>query len=295
MLQNKKTNLFYALTVISLSTLIVVSVVYAVWTEPPLPPPGGNASEPLNISTTTQSKAGALGIGGVFRAYSDAIFDGNVGIGTTTSTEKLIVQSLSDGRGVININQVGADNWSGLKIDRDGLEKWFIGVSAANDNLRLRRDSASDDLVIDAGGDVGIGTTTPAYKLDVNGVIRASGGFIFPDDTSQVTAAGSFWAPSSTDIYNTNVGNVGIGTDAPAAKLEVNGAIRITPLVAIPFACAAATEGSIYYNSATDGHMMCRCNPGCAWVDYTGPAGPQGPAGVCPCVCAASSTPCMCP
>ncbi|MDT5295191.1 MAG: hypothetical protein QOJ76_2071 [Acidobacteriota bacterium] len=39
-------------------------------------------------------------------------------------------------------------------------------------------------------GNVGVGTANPAYKLDVTGPIRsAAGGFVFPDGTTQTTAA----------------------------------------------------------------------------------------------------------
>jgi hypothetical protein len=85
-----------------------------------------------------------------------------------------------------------------------------------------------------AGGNVGIGTNAPAYKLDVAGPVRStSGGFIFPDGTVQTTAGGgggggSQWVTSGTSIYY-NGGNVGLGTSAPGVALEVaqNRAIRV--------------------------------------------------------------------
>ena len=39
-----------------------------------------------------------------------------------------------------------------------------------------------------SNGNVGIGTTNPAYNLDVTGQIRATTGYVFPDGSTQTTA-----------------------------------------------------------------------------------------------------------
>jgi|GEM_PF-5278336 len=47
-----------------------------------------------------------------------------------------------------------------------------------------------EQVRIDASGNMGLGTVTPAYKLSVAGVIHSStGGFRFPDGTTQTTAS----------------------------------------------------------------------------------------------------------
>ena len=90
---------------------------------------------------------------------------------------------------------------------------------------------------------VGIGTTDPEYKLDVNGRMRlrnAPGqsagiwldgiantniGFMgtYNNNTIGFYGALSNWQL----VMNTDNGNVGIGTVAPTAKLDLNGTLRI--------------------------------------------------------------------
>lgn len=67
-----------------------VSFVYA-WTGPTATPPAGNTTAPINTSADSQYKIGALGFGGLIHGYSNAIFDGNVGIGTNSPGAKLDV------------------------------------------------------------------------------------------------------------------------------------------------------------------------------------------------------------
>jgi hypothetical protein len=43
-------------------------------------------------------------------------------------------------------------------------------------------------MTIATNGAVGIGTTAPAYNLDVTGQIRATTGYVFPDGSTQTTA-----------------------------------------------------------------------------------------------------------
>lgn len=69
-------------------------------------------------------------------------------------------------------------------------------------------------------GNIGIGTTSPVYKLDVVGYIRGVGFYDADDTNYYINPTGSTSA--------TLQGNVGIGTTTPGAKLEVNGQVKIT-------------------------------------------------------------------
>jgi hypothetical protein len=87
---------------------------------------------------------------------------------------------------------------------------------------------------ITSGGNVGIGTPTPGFKLDVGGQIRSSsGGFVFPDGTMQATAASSVTfgstAGTATQGNTTLTVTAGAGmTGGGTATLGSGGTLTLT-------------------------------------------------------------------
>lgn len=107
----------------------------------------------------------------------DVVFvnnDGYVGINTNDSNANLEIQSREDNQlTLLKIHQTGSGRaYTGLQIDRNNVEHWFIGIGQNNNNLLFRRDASSNDLVIDKSGDVGIGTGIPENKLHIDGAIN---------------------------------------------------------------------------------------------------------------------------
>jgi len=138
---------------------------------------------------------------------------GKVGIGTIAPIFKLqVVAGSSDG---IAVGQAVGTNPQVLISD----EGDYARIQSFNGPLSINP----------LGNNVGIATTTPTSPLTVYGTIFSStGGFKFPDQTIQTTAAGggSQWTTNGSDIYY-NTGNVGIGESVPQEKLHVAGNLRL--------------------------------------------------------------------
>ncbi len=84
--------------------------------------------------------------------------------------------------------------------------------------------TVDDSLTVN--GKVGIGTTTPAKKLEVVGTIKA---IDFEGDGSKLTGVvGSKWTLHSSGSLSYMDGKVGIGTTTPTQKLEVVGTVKAT-------------------------------------------------------------------
>jgi len=121
-------------------------------------------------------------------------FNNNVGIGTTAPSQKLEVT----GRVAIAPTGTAVDNaYNGnlvitkpvasgqyINLIRSGQYPWSIGTVYNSSNFAIGTGVVGDStfttpaFVISTSGNVGIGTTAPAYKLDVAGDIRTTTRFL---------------------------------------------------------------------------------------------------------------------
>jgi len=98
------------------------------------------------------------------------------------------------------------------------------GEFTSDGNLSLLTSGGgTTNLTATGGGNIGIGTLTPSFKLDVNGDLN----FVGTLYQGGVAYAGSPWTTTGSDIYYTT-GNIGIGVSSPAYKLDVDGDINLS-------------------------------------------------------------------
>ncbi len=157
----------------------------------------------------------------------------------TAGTTPLPVLVLS--KNLTGINSLAGTLWFANSSLANGSERRLTGLATYTDGatnsgaLTFSTSSLgalSEKLRINSGGQVGIGTPTPGYRLDVQGgSINSSGGLCIAGDckTAWSQLGGSQWTTSGTTI-NYGTGNVGIGVASPNTKLDVNGTVNATAL-----------------------------------------------------------------
>lgn len=94
---------------------------------------------------------------------------GQVGIGTTfPSTDLEVFDNLAESQVKIN----GNDGYTGIVLENQGTETWYVGRNGTDDNdgLIFRRAATTNDMSISTAGNIGIGTTTPVEKVHIAGV-----------------------------------------------------------------------------------------------------------------------------
>ena len=173
--------------------------------------------------------------------------NGRVGIGTTRPVTRLDIHAPPNNPAVARVNQTGGLNQAGWRVDRDSTEKWFVGLGDTNENLLFRRNGSSSDMVIDASGNVGVGTSEPDRKLHLLGanpriLIEASSSNPEVNFEHSGDLESEIWAlykhGASDDLrflqnsadrltIQSATGNVGVGATDPGQKLDVNGILRI--------------------------------------------------------------------
>lgn len=140
-------------------------------------------------------------------------------------------------------------SWLGTKISLwDNLGSSIYGFGIQASLLQVFTPGAGDDIAFGYGpsatmtetmrvkgnGNVGIGNSSPAQKLSVNGDTLTTGTAYLLDTNHSIRAisgsgvAISTYAVTDGIILKQSTGNVGIGTTSPSQKLEVNGTVKAT-------------------------------------------------------------------
>lgn len=186
---------------------------------------------------------------------------GRLGIGTIAPGYLIDAQkttaALTDTVMMRLANNNATRRWTGLRLDRNALaERWFIGMDDATDNLLFRRTGTTNDMVIDATGNVGVGTASPDARLDVNGQIVGgfgavtTGGVLDWNDISNIRSGNGY-----TLLYGNAANGPGPGTYFHSLNLEYSskdGSGNMTQM-AIPYSAAGHINQGLYVRGRYSG------------------------------------------
>ena len=262
---------------------------------------GGNAGSLTVASIMRQNDVpnlpeGRIWIGDGNTIVSDTVYvdepNGRVGIGTTSplgaiqigdgaaaspSTNQILVLSntattggnsnlyLATGASGTSTIGMGSTQFSPTNTAGKIIYSDIVDTFSFNTNF-------STKMVINGSGSVGIGTTSPGSKLQVDGEIDANGGDGYRINGKPWAAESSnnlrlgdwdgegfstsIYGSNSSEVMRVTGNNVGIGTTSPQAKLQVNGGVQLANDTAV---ASASKVGTFRYRTSGNNSYVDMC------------------------------------
>jgi len=197
----------------------------------------------------TSTKDWLLTQNNVWTGAGNTSFAGNVGIGTDSPATPLEISAGSLANNIeFNVNgstdttnkalsiRTFANGYTKMNIVKN-LEINYDARNSNNNSHNLRFSSGGTPVMdLKNSGNVGIGTTTPAYPLDVDGDFRV----------------GEEGSANALFVDATN-GRVNIGNNNSTYNLDVTGTGRFTGALKVGAYTLPATDGTADYILKTDG------------------------------------------
>lgn len=187
----------------------------------------------LDISAQTQTQPWTVNGSNISSSNT-----GNVGVGIANPATKLdVAGTIRGGNSDTNIGNHPLYGTSYAAFWRQGADyslltngtHTFVNAPVGTGNIYFRVGNTDRMVLLGGSSHVGIGTSTPSFRLDVQGgSINAAQGLCIAGicKTSWSQIGGSQWTTSGTTV-NYSTGNVGIATASPTEKLHVTGNVKI--------------------------------------------------------------------